>query len=290
MLRLAALIVALSLGLSAVGQRNKRTAPATYRHSPSDLEVLVLDSSGNQKPAIYLSRAFLAALPQKTTSLQADENFPELPASGARVTGVDLDTLLRAILPSDSVAAVALCRDGYTSPFPRQAIADHHPILVLTVDGLSPHVWARKNHTYDPSPYFITYQNFIPSSHVLTQDERAQHPAEIVRLKILPTATLFSSMAPPDTLQLPPDSPAIAGFRLAQQNCFRCHNSGETGGTKANRTWQHLAEIAKSRPDFFAAWVHDPRSLVPNSKMPPNLKYDQPTLNALTRYFQTLAP
>ncbi|MBB5057688.1 mono/diheme cytochrome c family protein [Granulicella aggregans] len=291
MLRQAALIFALSVGLVAAGQQNRRPTPAAHRHSPSDLEVFILDSSGKTISNIFLSRAFLAGLPQKTTILKADENFPELPTSHARLKGVDLDTLIRAIYPSDPrVAAVALCRDSYNSPFPRQAILDHHPILVLTIDGLSPHAWARKNHTYDPMPYFIAYQDFVPSFQVLNQDERAQHPAEIIRLELLPSTSLFTSITPPNSAQLPPGSPVLDGFRIAQQNCIRCHNSGETGGTKAHRTWQHLAEVAKSRPDYFATWVHDPMSLKPDAKMPPNLKYDQATLKALTRYFQTFAP
>ena len=291
MLRQAALIVALSIGLPAAGQQSKQLALTSKRQSTSDLEVLSLGSNGTHSSSVFLSRAFLAGLPQVTFILKSDESFPELPANGAHIAGIDIDSLIHAVEPTESsVVAVAICRDGYASPFPRQALDDHHPILVLTIDGLSPRRWAAKHHTYDPGPYFVTYQNFVPSFHILAHEDRAQRPAEIVRIKILRPEQLFAAIAPPDSAQLPPDSPVIEGFGIAQQNCFRCHNSGETGGTKAHQTWQHVGQVAKARPDFFAAMVHDPQAIDPHSKMTPNMQYDQATLKALTRYFENFAP
>lgn len=263
-------------------------APATQRHSPSDLEVLTLDAAGATKSTVFLSRDYLATLPQTSFALKPDSNFPELPATGARITGVDLNVLIHSIAPSS--ALVAVCRDGYISPFPRQALLDHHPILVYALDGLPIHQWAINHNTYDPGPYFVTYANFVPSFHILAHEDFAQHPAEILQIKLLPPDSLFSGITPPNVAQLPPDSPILDGFRIAQQNCVRCHQSGATGGTKAHDTWQQLAEIAETRPEFFAAWTHNPQAIDPHDGMPPNLKYDQATLKALTRYFQTFAP
>jgi hypothetical protein len=288
MLRWAALIIALSLGLPAVGQPPRPLAPADQRHAASDLEVLTLDSAGATKSSVFLSRGYLATLPKTSLPLTPDSNFPELPPTGARITGVDLNVLVRSFDPS--AAAVAVCRDGYVSPFSPQALLDHHPILVYAIDGLSPHQWAVKHHAYDPGPYFVTYSNFVPSFHILSHEDFPQHPAEILQIKLLPPDSLFSGIAPPNAAHLPPDSPILDGFRIAQQNCVRCHRSGATGGTKAHDTWQQLAEIAKTRPEFFAAWTHNPQSIDPHDRMPPNLKYDQATLKALTRYFQTFAP
>lgn len=287
MLRLAALILATSIVCPLAAQK---AVPATRSHASSGLDLVTLDSAGTSKPGRYLGRAYLATLSQTITTLKPDENFPELPLTGVSISGINLDILLNSIDPSNPAAAiVAICRDGYTSPFPRPAIFDHHPILVLTVDGISPNAWAIKHHTYDPGPYFITYANFVPSFRILAHEDFPQHPAEIVRLKIVPSDQLFAAITPPDIDQFPSDSPVLAGLHIAQQNCFRCHNSGDTGGTKAHRTWQHLAEVAKTRPEHFAKWVHDPQSIDPKAKMTPNLQYDQPTLSALTRYFQTFA-
>jgi hypothetical protein len=288
MLRWAGLIIGLSLGLPAVGQPPRPLAPANQRHAASDLEVLTLDSAGATRSSVFLSRGYLATLPKTSLSLTPDSNFPELPPTGARITGVDLNVLVRSF--DSSAAAVAVCRDGYVSPFPPQALLDHHPILVYAIDGLSPHQWAAKHHAYDPGPYFVTYANFVPSFHILSHKDFPQHPAEILQIELLPPDSLFSGITPPNAAELPPDSPILDGFRIAQQNCVRCHQSGATGGTKAHDTWQQLAEIAKTRPEFFAAWTHNPQSIDPHDRMPPNLKYDQATLKALTRYFQTFAP
>lgn len=287
MLRHAPLIFAIVMALPLAAQK---PTSSVRRHAANDLEVITFDANGKQNSSRFLSRTYLATLPQISFPLTPDENFPEL-STNVRVTGVDLNLLLGSIAPADpSAALVAICRDGYTSAFPRPAILDHHPILVLTIDGLTPHAWSLKNHAYDPGPYFITYANFVASYQVLVHADFPQHPAEILRLKVPASSQLFAAITPPNAATLPSDSPVITGFRIAQQNCFRCHNSGDTGGTKARRTWQHLAEVAKSRPDYFAAWVHNPHSIDPNAKMTPNLQYDQSTLNALTRYFQTFSP
>jgi mono/diheme cytochrome c family protein len=253
--------------------------------------VAKVSAGGAIERSFFLSRAYLSSLPQVSAEVKDDENFPELPLSGMRVSGVDLDVLAKSLDPAHpSDALVAVCRDGYTSPFPRQAMLDHHPILVLTIDGLSPHQWALQHHAYDASPYFVTYQNFVPAFHILAHEDKPQHPAEIVELEIIPSAQLFTAIAPRDADSLPPSSPVLEGYQIAQQNCFRCHNSGETGGTKAERSWQTLGAVARQRPEFFAAWVYNPQAVDPKARMPSNLKYDQATLNALTRYFQTFAP
>ena len=79
------------------------------------------------------------------------------------------------------------------------------------------------------------------------------------------------------------------GYRIAQQNCFRCHNSGEQGGMKAQRPWTVLATWATASPEYFAAYVHDPKSKNPKAEMEGFSGYDAATLNALTRYFQTFS-
>jgi mono/diheme cytochrome c family protein len=77
------------------------------------------------------------------------------------------------------------------------------------------------------------------------------------------------------------------GYRIAQQNCFRCHNSGDHGGTKAQRPWAILSTWASASPDFFAAYIHDPKSKNPKSQMQAFPNYDAATLAALTKYFQS---
>jgi mono/diheme cytochrome c family protein len=77
------------------------------------------------------------------------------------------------------------------------------------------------------------------------------------------------------------------GFRIAQQNCFRCHNSGAEGGQKSGVTWAVLSAMAVNAPDFFTGYVRDPKVKSPEAQMPGNPQYDDETLRALTAYFRT---
>ena len=77
------------------------------------------------------------------------------------------------------------------------------------------------------------------------------------------------------------------GYRIAQQNCFRCHNSGDQGGTKAQRPWTVLTTWATASPEYFQAYIRDPQSKNPKSQMQAFPNYDAATLAALTKYFQS---
>ena len=39
------------------------------------------------------------------------------------------------------------------------------------------------------------------------------------------------------------DTAVQAGFKIAQQNCFRCHNAGDEGGRKSGVTWTVLSAM-----------------------------------------------
>jgi mono/diheme cytochrome c family protein len=84
------------------------------------------------------------------------------------------------------------------------------------------------------------------------------------------------------------NSPVEQGYMIARQDCFRCHNMGAEGGTKAGRSWLKLAarrKMARIPPD-------DPQSHVGESKgnHARSHPYDDATLDALTAYFKTFAP
>jgi mono/diheme cytochrome c family protein len=79
------------------------------------------------------------------------------------------------------------------------------------------------------------------------------------------------------------------GFRIAEQNCFRCHDAGGEGGQKSGRPWETLGALAAGSPKDFAAYIRAPLSLNPNAQMPANPQYDDATLSALTSYFRTFS-
>jgi hypothetical protein len=52
-------------------------------------------------------------------------------------------------------------------------------------------------------------------------------------------------------------------------------------------TWTALAAVATSSPDFFTAYVRDPRAKNPQAQMPGRRDYDDATTRALRDYFRT---
>ena len=106
--------------------------------------------------------------------------------------------------------------------------------------------------------------------------------------QVTPSTVTFSLVAPKGPSA---EEPAVqAGYRIAQQNCFRCHNKESEGGTKAGRSWEVLAGKAESSPAYFMAYVHDPHSQNSQAQMPAMPVYDGSTLAVIGAYFRTFAP
>ena len=77
------------------------------------------------------------------------------------------------------------------------------------------------------------------------------------------------------------------GYKIAQQNCYRCHNMGAEGGQMASIPWPVIGGLAKG--DFFAKYVRNPQALNPRSRMAASPEYDDQTIAALQAYFATFA-
>jgi mono/diheme cytochrome c family protein len=108
-----------------------------------------------------------------------------------------------------------------------------------------------------------------------------------VRIDFRNERQVFGAIAPPGSHA---NDPAVRdGYRIAKENCFRCHDQGDEGGHKAGVTWTVISAIANSSPDFFAAYVRDSKSKSPQAQMPGNPEYDGATLHALDAYFRTFA-
>ena len=96
----------------------------------------------------------------------------------------------------------------------------------------------------------------------------------------------------PDTFEPTPradDLAVRAGYRIAQQNCYRCHNMGAEGGQKSGIAWNVLSVLSMHSTDFFTAYVRNPQSKTPQAQMPGNPSYNEATIQAITSYFQTFS-
>jgi len=254
------------------------------RLSPSDLEVggeLVGELPGTTR---YVTRDDLLALPQVDYIVTDDSNFK----GPTEVSGVPLEELtlyLHARPETDLV--VALCNDQYRAHYPRAYLAEHHPLLVLKVNGQGPPAWSKHADGEERGPYMISHPNFTPSFKVMSDTEEPQIPWGVVRLEFRNEKAVFGVIAPQAA-----HSAArfvLAGYGIARQNCFRCHNMGLEGGRKSGVAWEVLSALATTSPEYFGAYVRNPRAKDPRAKMPGNPSYDDTTLSALTAYFQTFS-
>ena len=257
----------------------------TARTSPLDLEVsgdlagLPADSTR------YLTREELLALPQVSFTVTGDANF----AGPTQISGVSLEEVTRQLSHSPgSELVVAICGDQYRGNFPPAYIAAHHPVLVLKIGGQPPSGWpkAAEGQNLDMSPYLISHPHFTPSFKILAHDDEQQNPWGVVRLEFRrDEAAVFGAIAPrgPEAH----DQQVQAGYGIARQNCFRCHNMGAEGGRKAGHPWLVLSAWATAQPNYFASYIHNPRQKNPNAQMPSFPEYDEATLRALIAYFQT---
>jgi mono/diheme cytochrome c family protein len=231
----------------------------------------------------YLSRTDLLTLPVVTYTVSDDPNF----AGPTEITGVLLEEL-RGALVSDAASdlVIAVCDDKYQAHYTRSYLADHQPVLVLTVNGQSPKRWPKDAEGQGQSmgPYMISHRRFDSNLRGAAHHQEAQIPWGVIKLEFRNERNFFSKITPPR------DASTAAvqdGYRIAQQNCLRCHNRGDVGGQKAGHPWLVLSAWAAASPDFFASYVLDPKSKNPRAEMPANPNYDPATLQKLIAYFRT---
>jgi cytochrome c2 len=254
----------------------------------TDLEVTGMAADIAPGKTRYVSYEQLLTLPQTTVSIQGDENFRELSRQKVTVTGVYLDVLASYLgaLP-DSDVVTALCSDGYRATYPRVYVKTHRPILALKIDGLSVASWAAQTHNGNPGTYFITHENFTPSYSILSFQEIPKIPTNVTRLEFGTSQQTYGAISP--HLKDATNPQVVDGFHIAEQHCYRCHNMGSYGGTKAGKSWQTLGNFAASSPTNFERYLHDPKSVDPKSTMSCGPQLKDPAAKALQAYFRTFS-
>ena len=222
-------------------------------------------------------------MPQVSFTVTDDTNF----TGPTKIRGVKLEELAQRLGASPaSDMVVAICDDAYRANYPRAYLMAHHPVLVLEVNGKPPSGWPKdsQEHNFDMGPYMISHPKFTPSYKILSHAEEAQIPWGVVRIEFREEKTVFGAIAPRGTHAR--DREVQDGFRIAEQNCFRCHNAGREGGQKSGLSWESLSAFAAASPKDFAAYIRAPLAKNPRAQMPGNPQYDDATLAALTAYFR----
>jgi hypothetical protein len=211
------------------------------RSSPFDLELGGELAGLPPGTTRYLTRDDLLALPQVSYTVTDDANF----MGPTQISGVLLEELTRRLSAAPATdMVVAICGDLYHANYPKAYIAEHHPVLVLQINGQPPPAWPKdsETHRYDMGPFLISHSKFTPSFKIFSHSDEAQIPWGVLGLEFQQEKAVFSSIAPrgPDAA----NELVQSGHRIAQQNCFRCHNMGNEGGTKAGRPWLVLSAWA----------------------------------------------
>jgi mono/diheme cytochrome c family protein len=250
--------------------------------SPQDLKV-----SGDLPGLPAGSTRFIAydelsRLPQVDFRVLDDPNFH----GPAEISGVYLDELLRMLgIPEKGLMVAAVCDDHYEAHYSEDYLHAHRPILVLRLDGKPLMRYKRTRDDGVFGPYLVSHASFQPRYHILAHAEEAQIPNGVVELRFLKQDAVLDAIRPRGVFA--EDSPEMEGYRIAQQNCFRCHNQGAEGGQMAGITFSMIGMLAKSSPDFFAKYVRTPQAVNPKSNMAGSPQYDDATIAALRAYFTT---
>jgi mono/diheme cytochrome c family protein len=265
---------------------SSRVIVRTERSSTSDLalsgELRGVPSGATR----YVTRDDLLALPQVRYNVTDDANF----TGPTEISGVPLDEMTREFAADPgSDMVVAVCKDKYRANYPHAYMADHHALLVLKINGQPPESWPKDSETHRNAlgPFMISHPRFTPGFKILSQAEEPQIPWGVVQIEFRDEKSVFGAIAPRGPRAS--DESVQAGYRIAQQNCFRCHNNGIEGGTKAGRPWLVLSAWAAASPEYFAAYVRNPQSRNPQAQMPGNPTYDDATVAALIAYFKTFS-
>jgi mono/diheme cytochrome c family protein len=267
------------------GTATQRLPLAAQRSSPQDLEVSGDVPGIPQGEKRFLHYADLSALAQVTFTVRDDANF----SGPVKLSGISLDAVLAALgMNGGKQLIAASADDGYEAHYSAEYRAAHHPFLVLHIDGKEPAQWPKGPDGENYGPYLISHAAFTPAFHVLTQKEEAQIPYGVTGMRFFDEAAALGALLPPGAPSAA--SPAMQGYRIAQQNCLRCHRSGAIGGTKSPFGWPQMALIAQGNPTAFGKYMVRPNAVNPEASMPPNPEYDAATVAALTAYFRSFAP
>ena len=255
------------------------------RTSPGDLEVAGELAGVPAVATRYLTRGDLLSVPQVTFTVSDDSNF----AHPTKVSGIPLEELARDVGAKPlSDLVVAICDDQYRTNYSRAYLSTHHPVLVLTIDGKPPSAWPKSSDGTGMGQYMISHAELKPAFKILSHSDEPQIPWGVVRLEFRNEASVFGAIAPHGPTAN--DAAVQNGFRIAQQNCFRCHSMGKEGGQRSGVPWIVLAAVAANSPDVFAKYVRNPTAMNPKSEMAANPGYDDATMRALVAYFRTFVP
>lgn len=256
----------------------------TSRQEANDLEIGGSLEGVPKGQTRFVSYNELLKLPQQSYIVSDDSNFGRT----VQISGIALEKL-PALLGAepDASMVIAVCDDNYAAHYPASYLKEHHPLLVLKVNGKAPDEWPVGIDGVPMGPYMVSHASYTPAFHILSHKDEPQIPWGVVRIEVRREIDVYAPIEPRGA---PANDPVVQqGYAIASQSCFRCHSRQGQGGMKSPRRWEDLARIALSDPKYFNAYVRAPKTINSASKMAASPWYDDATLYALRKYFATFA-
>jgi len=283
-MRLGLALLALCSAVCLVAQMRWHVALHETRQNKSDLEIGGSIYGVPKGQTRFVTYDDLLKLPQVSYTVSNDPNF----GKSVIVSGVALETLASEMTERfGGLMVIAICDDNYDAHYPVEYMRIHQPLLVLKVNGKPPAEWPIGADGFAMGPYMISHPDFKPSFQVLKHSDEAQVPWGLVRIDFRDEREVYAPIQP--SAQFRENYLVQQGYTIAKQSCFRCHSRDGEGGTKSDVSWNAVARHAVKEPDYFDAYVLNPKSINPDSQMAASPQYDAATLRALRAYFAPFA-
>ena len=244
---LGAAIDVVDTDASAAGSGRSSLPLNAIRTLPSDLEIGGELTGLPPGETRYVTLDSLLALPLVTYTATDDPNF----AGPTKISGIHLEELARSLGAEASAdLVIAICDDKYRAAYPRAYIKEHHPLLVLLVNGEPPSRWPKdpEIHRYSMGPYLISHPKFAPSFKILSHTEEPQIPWGWCGSNLAVSGLCLAQSLPAASM------PAMLPYRRVTKSRGRIVFAATTQATKAEKKrgvrgsrWRHLRPSCLNR-------------------------------------------
>jgi len=256
-------------------------APLTTAAKDDDLKVSGAFAALSPGAVGYLPRETLLGLPGLARLHEAPA--PAIPAGDLQV--LPLDRLVDALpVTGNADALMLLSSDRWVSVVPIAFLRQVHPYLLLTYNGRT---WAQGWPKYGPfeplGPYYCGESAALGPVVPVRMEYGEFDASQVVEIRAVNLAEHYAPFYGPRLAALSPA--AAAGRRIFIAECNNCHQGPEgVGGNTSQRPLALLEIHAALHPDFFRAFVRNPRIVYPNTVMPTHEYFTDTMMNQLIAF------
>ena len=229
----------------------------------------------------YLSRKTLLGLP----GVKVIRERPWARMEEANLTVVPLSSVVAALAPqSDADAIVLKCSDRWESVLPLAFLTSHEPYLLLLHDGRTPaEGWPMFSRVEGLAPYYVNVsERAFPGFDGVIETGMIS-ATQMIEMRAVNQRLHYAPMFEGSWSKL--STEAAAGRAIFIQRCNNCHQAQGVGGNTSQRPLVLLQTHATLNADFFKRMVTQPKSIYPDTVMPPH-NFDEATFSRLIQFLK----